>query len=564
MSKIKKILVFSPPFSGHLNVLRDLVKTEGDLEWKLVITGWTNIEPVLAGLEDRTLILAESELHETDPALWTFPRLNELLESSLIAAKDFKPDLIIYDFFSIEGKLVSDMLKIPSWSSIPAFVGSYTNKDYLVRKFNDPINQRAFGELNDRFDITFSIDDFEMVSDGLHLPAEINLVWSYTSVLPSDYRSNRHDKSYLAIGSSLELSPDLPAVSKKSSPRPTIYVSFGTVVLNNLWNQQDRLKTRFTAFINDLANMWASRPWDIVFVTQGKKILDRYPKNWMIIDTADQVTELGKSDVFVTHGGSNSFHESLKTCTPMAVIPFFGDQPLVALRVDELSIGTNLVPGASIDTRSPKDFLNRDLVRSLDDAVQSILVNDSYKTKIKDLSLNHTNVLKLIEGKIDFQEGDLLFGTNAARKKYVEENDLQDEFSILEFKAFSELAAHKNSLPRIVDIYHDVILSNDYYNLDSSSEMTTYIKHLQAYKEYLNGEKDFMKMCIKGLDYFSQFYKINFILSDYDPAVNLITKAEIRHILNDKEKFKDVVTFYEKTGHAWIPLNFSEVERKYL
>jgi UDP:flavonoid glycosyltransferase YjiC (YdhE family) len=44
-------------------------------------------------------------------------------------------------------------------------------------------------------------------------------------------------------------------------------------------------------------------------------------------------------DVFLTHGGFNSIRESLRTATPLAVLPQFGDQHANALRVEELGIG---------------------------------------------------------------------------------------------------------------------------------------------------------------------------------------------------------------------------------
>ena len=498
MRTAQKILLFCPPFQGHFNVLRDLVLASDDrFDWRIIITGWTNIPLDLGSLSKLSTVVATKELHETDPALWTLPRVVSLLNSCLQITADYQPDLIIYDFFSLEGKFVGDHLDIPAWSSIPAFIGTFAHKDYLLNKLASNENVKAMQILRSHYDISLSPNDIEMVSDGLHLPSDMNLVWSYKSVVSANFMSNRHDKPYILIGSSKNLSPITKTLDERA--KPTVYISFGTVVMNNLWDQQNELRQNFTSFITKLADTWKDKPWTIIFVTQGKEILTSYPENWVVKTSVDQPEILKKVDLFITHGGSNSFHESLLAGTPMAVIPFFGDQPLVAKSVERLGLGINLVPDATIDTHSSKSFLNDNLVAHLDKSVQKIVKNPAYKERVKATNLSNADVYKTIHGVIDFHEGDLLYGTNCARKKYVDDNSLQNEFGILEFKAFSELAAHDDSLPRIVDIYHDVILDKSHFEKDNRSELSSYIKHLNEYKEYLRGETDFEKMCIKGL-----------------------------------------------------------------
>ncbi len=48
-------------------------------------------------------------------------------------------------------------------------------------------------------------------------------------------------------------------------------------------------------------------------------------------------------DLYVTHGGNNSFHEALFTATPIAVAPFFGDQLSIATAAVELGNGVGLI-----------------------------------------------------------------------------------------------------------------------------------------------------------------------------------------------------------------------------
>ena len=82
---------------------------------------------------------------------------------------------------------------------------------------------------------------------------------------------------------------------------------------------------------------------------------------------------------------------------------------------------------------------------------------------------------------------------------------------------------------------------------------------LDKYKSYLNGETNLEKMCLKGIDFFTRYYKIKFILSDYDPAVNSITCAEINYILAHESSLKDKVIFYEKNELGWSEVSYTDV-----
>lgn len=558
MAQRQRILLFCPPFSGHFNVLRNMIRSKPDFaEWKIIVTGWNNISLDVGELDSITTFVAADDLHETDPILWTLPRVVQALEQCIEITREFAPDLIVYDFFSVEGKLVGDKLKIPAWSSIPAFIGPNTDQKYLQKKLSSAENIDAIGKLRDQFGIRLEPSDFELVSDGLHLPAAVNLVWSYESLTPQDFMRDRHPNHYVFIGN-----PCTPIQRVHTASTPTIYISFGTVVMNNLWNNQPNIQKRLKEFIKELAWLWRNEPWQVVIATQGKQLMAQYPPSWTVQSVVDQPAILAQSDVFITHGGSNSFHEAVHSSTPMVVIPFFGDQQLVYKRAVELGIAPDIgLNDLSIDTHAPKNYVDQNLAYRVDRAVRALLNDNSYRDRLINVDRRHHDVFDLFQGTIHFNEGDLLFGTNVARKNYVESNNVQPEFTILEFKAFSEIAPHKKSMPRIVDIYHDVILNDDYFNLDSASGLSKYISRLHDYKEFLNGDSDFETMCIKGLDYFSRYYKINFLLDDYAPSVNRITYAEIEHILKHHNQFKDRVTFYKKISGYWIPISEDNVRK---
>lgn len=61
-----------------------------------------------------------------------------------------------------------------------------------------------------------------------------------------------------------------------------------------------------------------------------------------LTDWLPQPLMLECADLFVTHGGYNSIREAVRTATPMAVLPNFGDQPHNAARVQELGLGRHI------------------------------------------------------------------------------------------------------------------------------------------------------------------------------------------------------------------------------
>ena len=161
-----------------------------------------------------------------------------------------------------------------------------------------------------------------------------------------------------------------------------------------------------------------------------------------------------------------------------------------------------------------------------------------------------------------FQEGDLLYGTNAARGKYVDETDSKLEFTLLRFKPFSEISPGPHSLPRIIDIYHDVIFNPEFFDIDCSSGMEPYIDVLKEYKEFLGKETDICSMCLRRIDFFSQAYKIHFLLDGYDPSRNLITSKEIKYVIQNKDRLKDSVIFYDKIDGKLRPVDYKYAEEK--
>ncbi|WP_424216399.1 glycosyltransferase (plasmid) [Streptomyces sp. BI20] len=66
------------------------------------------------------------------------------------------------------------------------------------------------------------------------------------------------------------------------------------------------------------------------------------PPHVHVVERVPQPLLLECVDLFLTHGGFNGIREALRTATPMAVLPQFGDQHDNARRITELGLGRHL------------------------------------------------------------------------------------------------------------------------------------------------------------------------------------------------------------------------------
>jgi MGT family glycosyltransferase len=396
---MKKILIFSPPWSGHLNVLKTIISyLKDDFQLKFAITGFKNETIDLSSLDADAVMLSKSKLTEMDVALFTLPRVVELIDDCINEIKSFKPDLVIYGYFSIEGCLAAKILNVPYWCSISAMIGPNYYQDYIKLKLDNPINQKALKELKNCYNIDLSHNDFEIASNGFVLPGERMLIWSYEELVPKNFMLNRKNIPYSFIGN---LSSQKAIRKSDTNQVPVIYFSLGTVIINFLWDKDLIIRKQLKLFVESLAEQWSDKKIKVIFVSQGKEIIKSYPKNWEVYPRVNQVDVLQKADVFLTHGGSNSFHEAVLQKVPMVVIPFAGDEMLVGEIVQNLGLGVSLEGNKSIELSKAKNFLSEDLAKNIASSVSSILKNKKYKDNYDNLNLTCSSLKNLLNSEFD-------------------------------------------------------------------------------------------------------------------------------------------------------------------
>lgn len=365
-----RILLVTIPNSGHLNILCRAAEQYSDQhEFGLLLVDRKNTQAPIKGLRFPVYTISGSQQFRNTSESAVLFRASELLAECLWTAKEFGPDLIIYDFCAIEGRFVADLLQVPAWASIPGMIGPFENNEYRNECLSSPLNQRGMSSLRREFGIDVDPNEVEMISNCLHIPAQRNLLWSYPSLTPTNFRKNRAPYTYDFVGYLGAPSPPL-----RSDDNPFVYISFGTEVMDNMWIRQRGVRESIRDGMNALAELWQPRAIEVLFSTQRKKVFRKIPPGWTVRDFVDQPSALHAATAFVTHGGSNSFHEAVLAQTPMAVVPFFGDQHLVAEQAAALGVGIH-VAGTHPELRRQgfQALTGIELATRIDDAITRLL-----------------------------------------------------------------------------------------------------------------------------------------------------------------------------------------------
>jgi len=189
----------------------------------------------------------------------------------------------------------------------------------------------------------------------------LNIVYTIASLQPSG--GELDPARYRFVGPSISAGereadePDYAAL-----PRPMIYVSFGTIM-----HEQPRL---YQALVPRLEGLGAS-----VVMSVGGRVdpasLGPVPSNFVIRARVSQLEVLRSADVFVTHGGMNSFHEALSLGVPMVSIPFHEEQRTVARQCAAHGCGVHVA---------------RPEAGAIAEAVREVLARPSYRERCARLS----------------------------------------------------------------------------------------------------------------------------------------------------------------------------------
>jgi UDP:flavonoid glycosyltransferase YjiC (YdhE family) len=167
---------------------------------------------------------------------------------------------------------------------------------------------------------------------------------------PAPFLDDEGRRSFepIAFFGCLASSTDAPAAARGVDPF-RVYLAFGTVV----WRYYEAAALdAIAAMAGALAGGRAQ-----LVVALGRHRPDASRAGALasphvrVEQYANQTYELARADLFVTHHGLNSTHEAIFEQVPMLSCPFFGDQPALARRCQELGLAAGLpgAPGAPIE-----------------------------------------------------------------------------------------------------------------------------------------------------------------------------------------------------------------------
>ncbi len=145
---------------------------------------------------------------------------------------------------------------------------------------------------------------------------------------------DKFGEEYVFVGPTIDGRQTTGELPFELLPRqPVIYISLGTIRNENL----SFYHTCFAAFRDHPAQFILS-----IGKRTDRAQLGTIPANFIVRDFVPQLEVLQRTDLFITHGGMNSVHESLWQGVPMIVIPQQAEQAVVARQVVKHGAGIAL------------------------------------------------------------------------------------------------------------------------------------------------------------------------------------------------------------------------------
>ncbi len=258
------------------------------------------------------------------------------------------PRLIVYDMFAVVGPVVARALGVPyvamcsNHAPVPARAVAALRRDPRVA--TSDACWAAVRRLQDVHGLR-SASPFSYADS---LSPYLNVYGEPEEFLSAEDRAALEPIAFFGV-----LAPQRQAGGSTPWPgrggRRRIYVSFGTVI----WSYFSQTAV---AALNVIAETLADRDVEVL-ISHGRHplpaaVVQRMERsNVRVVDYVDQWSALADADVFVTHHGTNSTHESIFQRTPMLSYPFFGDQPALAQRCQELGLALPLTaaPQGALD-----------------------------------------------------------------------------------------------------------------------------------------------------------------------------------------------------------------------
>ncbi|MFH9001868.1 glycosyltransferase [Streptomyces afghaniensis] len=256
------------------------------------------------------------------------PGVKPHLDVLLPLAQDFRPDVILRDGMDMGAVLTAELLGVPQLPTPSGFSNVLDPAEALPQ-----LNERR-----EELGLPVRDDPLSLVPHGRvdYVPP----AFSFARHLPRTwaYRQTVDVERGMVLP---EWAAALP------TDRPLVYAAIGTALPKMRARMEDGetpLPVKLPDATESLhAIVRAAAELDdctVVVSTSGLAVdTEGLPGHVHVAERVPQPLLLESVDLFITHGGFNSIREAMRTGTPLAVLPHFGDQPANAERVEELGLG---------------------------------------------------------------------------------------------------------------------------------------------------------------------------------------------------------------------------------
>jgi dTDP-L-oleandrosyltransferase len=258
-----------------------------------------------------------------------FADATEIFEQVYGFYKDDPPDLILYDRYSTEGRILSSRFDCPS-VQISAHFAYY--KNYAFRENGVCINPESVLEGAKEMD-SFLASHGVKTKDNYWRTEDLNIHFIPKAF---QYNSEYFDDRFCFVGALLNR-PFRRSWENKSNGKPIILIC-GISGLRGMKLDDDAY---YRKFIDGLS----SSNYHCILSIQDRRIVDSIgdlPHGWEINTTASHLEILPHTSIFVGHAGMSSTLEAIYYGVPALLVPHSSLCREIAYRVAELGLGIQL------------------------------------------------------------------------------------------------------------------------------------------------------------------------------------------------------------------------------
>lgn len=374
------LALFCMPEDGHFRQLRPLIADLARMGFAVHVFTHRRFGPEVERLGGIPInLFGKYPLNGADAESIPFPcryvsfaavYVEEILEE----LNQIRPALVLYETFSVIGRLAARLLGLPF---INISTGHNLDPSRFLRMLRaDPrialseSCHRAVEILRDRYGES-DASPFSYISG---LSPFLNICCEPPEFLTEQERKVFEPLAFYGCISPLDSGRyDTGHAHFSGQDKLRVYMSFGTVSLKYYASVAS---DAFQAVSECLADM----PEAQVLISLGGAHLEEELRrrltrpNVEFVSYVNQCAVLKEADVFITHHGMNSTHEAIFRCVPMLSYPFFADQPGLAERCREFGLAIPLA-------KSARERLDASGVRT---ALEMLLARrDSVRTRLE-------------------------------------------------------------------------------------------------------------------------------------------------------------------------------------